>query len=413
MATNVISKGFAKAKPFVKETIEWNKLTTIIATIVVLFFFTRSAPFPSTTFWELTIARDFSFDTNVLYPETIALKVEDSSLSLLGLKAIYHVIYFIICSLFCIWIFRNKEPLPGLVTLSIFAFSMQVFLNLRMLLTILFIMCMLFLLDQRLMQNKFGFVFIPIMAAASGLGLNTPLLISLIASYCIFNKNYRFSLVFCALLGGFFFPEGFVSFLKTDSIFNWNFIPESELRILYVLSGLFLLFNLVSLPRMSSQDFPLLVFYAITGFFSLLQPTTIPVFITFGLFFFIKLYSDLNPLPLIFQMLGLLLITTMVYLYLFINPFGIKLNPSVKNQLGKELAPLEDGFYDRLEIEKYNLGELIWKPIITCDQDKIKNLLKKDKLILTRTPGGEYRIKESNIEEKTLIEDQLHKEIDF
>ncbi len=59
------------------------------------------------------------------------------------------------------------------------------------------------------------------------------------------------------------------------------------------------------------------------------------------------------------------------------------------------------------------MGELIWKPIITCDQDKIKNLLKKDKLILTRTPGGEYRIKESNIEEKTLIEDQLHKEIDF
>ncbi|MBP5467774.1 MAG: hypothetical protein J6Z11_00850, partial [Candidatus Riflebacteria bacterium] len=117
--------------------------------------------------------------------------------------------------------------------------------------------------------------------------------------------------------------------------------------------------------------------------------------------------------PLIFQMLGLLLITTMVYLYLFINPFGIKLNPSVKNQLGKELAPLEDGFYDRLEIEKYNLGELIWKPIIICDQDKIRNLLKKDKLILTRTPGGEYRIKESNTETKAKIEKQIHQEIDF
>ena len=413
MATNVISKGFAKAKPFVKETIEWNKLTTIIATIVVLFFFTRSAPFPSTTFWELTIARDFNIDSNVLYPETIALKIEDSSLSLLGLKAIYHIIYFIICSLYCIWIFRNKEPLPGLVTLSIFTFSMQVFLNLKMLLTILFILCMLFLLDQKLMQNRFGFEFIPIMAAASGLGLNTFLLVSLIACFSIFNKNYKFSLIFCALLGGLFFPEGFIAFLKTDSIFNWNFFPESELRILYVLSGLFLLFNLVSLPRMSSQDFPILVFYAITGFFALLQPTTLPVFIAVGLFFFIKLYSDLNPLSLIFQMIGLLLITTMVYLYLFINPFGIKLNPSVKNQLGKELAPLEDGFYDKLEIEKYNLGELIWKPIIICDQDKIKNLLKIDKLVLTRTPGGEYRIKESDIGREAEKEEPQHTEIDF
>ena len=406
MTTKDNSKGFAKAKPFVRETIEWNKLTTIIATIAVLFFFTRSAPFPSTTFWELTIARDFNTGYNILYPETIALKIEDSSLSLLGLKAVYHILYFVICSLLSIWVFKNKEPLPGLIGLSIFAFTMQVFLNFRMLITLLFVICILFLLDQKLMYNKFGVIFMPIMAAASGLGLNTIILFSLIVCYTIFNPKNKMSLILCALLGGLFFPEGFVSSLDTESIFNWNFIPESEIRILYVLSSIFLLFNLISMGKITKQDLPIIVYYALTGFFALIWPTSIPVFITIGFFVLIKLFSDQAPLPLMYQMSGLLLITTMVYLYLFINPFGIKLNPSVKNQLGKDLAPLEEGFYDKMEIEKYNLGELAWKPIINYDQERILSLFQKDKLILLKTSDGSYKIKE-------LGSIKRHQEIDF
>ncbi len=383
-------------KTSVKEPLEWNRITTIIATVVVLFFFTRSAPFPTSTFWELTIARDFYPEfTNILFPEIIALNIADSSLSLLGLKAIYHIIYFILCSLFCVWIFRSKEPLPGLVGLSIFAFSMQVFLNFRMLLTILFLLGMLFLLDQNLMQKRFGFVLIPIVAAASGLGLNTVLLISLVMCYALTNKNYSFSLVVCAILGGLFFPEGFISSIDSTSIFNWNFIPEAEMKILYVLSGIFLLFNLISLGRMTQKELPILVFYTITGFFSLIQPATTPIFIVIGLLLSIKLYSDLKPLSLIYQMFGLLIITTMVYLYLFINPFGIKLNPSVKNQLGKELAPLTEGYFDKMEIEKHNIGELAWKGMVRYDQEKIRNLFQKKKLILIKTINGEYRIKEA------------------
>ena len=383
-------------KTLVKEPLEWNRITTIIATIVVLFFFTRSAPFPTSTFWELTIARDFYPDfTNILFPETLALNIADSSISLLGLKAIYHVLYFILCSIFCVWVFKNKEPLPGLVGLSIFAFTMQVFLNLRMLLTILFLMGMLFLLDQNLMQKRFGFVLIPIVAAASGLGLNSILLISLVLCYALTNKNYSFSLVICAILGGLFFPEGFIASIDTTSIFNWNFYPESEMKMLYVLSGIFLLFNLISLGRMTAKELPILVFYTITGFFSLIQPATTPVFIAIGLLVLIKLYSDLKPLSLIYQMFGLLTITTMVYLYLFINPFGIKLNPSVKNQLGKELAPLTEGYFDKMEIEKHNIGELAWKGMVRYDLEKIRHLFQKKRLMLFKTPNGEYRIKEA------------------
>ena len=65
MLNNSNTEGFeTKTKPS-KESLEWNKITTIVATIVVLLLFTRSAPFPATTYWELTIARDY-IDTNVL-----------------------------------------------------------------------------------------------------------------------------------------------------------------------------------------------------------------------------------------------------------------------------------------------------------------------------------------------------------
>ncbi len=403
--------GLNKTK-ITREPIEWNRLTAIIATIVVVFFFTRSAPFPASTFWELAIARDFNPEiTNVFFPETIMLKIVDPTISsisaifsgLLGLKAVYHIIYFIICSSFCFWIFKNKEPLPGLIGLSVYAFSMQTFLNLRILLTLVFIMGILFLLDQGFMKNKFGILFIPVIAAASSIGLNTLLLISPIICYVLSNKKYNISLIVCACFGGLFFPEGFVALFDNDSIFNWNFMPESDLQILYVLSGIFLLVNLISLSKSSSQDVPYLLFYAITGFFALMQPTVLPVFLTIGLFVLIKLYSDQRPLPISFQGIGLLFITTIVYVYLFINPFGIKLNPAVRGQLGKELTPIMEGYENSMKIEKQNIGELIWKGMIRFDnQDKIRELLTKPNLEIIRTARDEYKIveqKESKKEE--------------
>ena len=118
----------------------------------------------------------------------------------------------------------------------------------------------------------------------------------------------------------------------------------------------------------------------------------------------IKFFSDQKPLPLNFQMLGLLAITAMVYLYLFINPFGIKLNPSVRNQLGKDLAPLMEGYIDKMPIESHNLGELSWKGIIRYDQEKFRQLYNKDDLMLVRNSHDEYRVVSSRQEPGTPLE---------
>ncbi len=410
MLTKQKKEGFAQAKP--SKELEWNKIATIIATIVVLLFFTRSAPFPSSTYWELTIARDFidSSSPLILFPETIALAISNSSISLIGLKAIYHIIYFILCSAFCLWIFKTKEPLPGLVGLSIFSFTMQSFLNLRMLLTLTLLIILLLLLDKKIIQNKFGLILIPIFAAASGLGLNTNILISLVLCYILCNPNFKISLILCSLLGGLIFTDGFVASLNYDSIVNWSFMPKTEMEILYVLSGIFLLINIVSIVRISSSDLPIVIFYAITGFFALMQPNTISIFVTMGLFVFIKLYSDQKPLSLNFQMLGLLIITAMVYLYLFINPFGIKLNPNIRSQLTPELSTLMDGYTDNIQIDKYNLGELAWKNIIRYEPSKIRSIFQNSKeLLLVRRGADDYILKQrpqNNNQPK-------HKEIEF
>lgn len=386
-------EGSAKAVSSKKEPIEWNRMATIIATVVVLFFFTRSAPFPASTFWELAIARDFApTSSSILFPESIALLISDSSISLLGLKAIYHIIYFLICSIMCIWIFRNKEPLPGLIGLSLFTFTMQAFMNLRTLLTMIFILGLLSLFDSKLLRNKPGLTFIPIMTAASWLGLNTPILLSLIFCNILLDKEYKLTGIVFAALGGLIFPEGLWATINSDSIFNWNFLPTSEMNILYVLAGIFLIVNIINLGRLSKQDLPHLAFYVITGFFALASSATTPIFVTMGFFLSIKLFSDQKPLPIQFQMGGLLAITTMVYLYLFINPFGIKLNPSVKNQLGKDLAPLMEEYIDRMPIETHNIGELTWKGLVSYDQNKIHQLLLKNDLILIRTSNSELRV---------------------
>jgi hypothetical protein len=394
LTTETKKEGFANAKPSHKEFIELNKLTTIIATIVVIFFFTRSAPFPSSTYWELTAARDFKPDlSDILFPEILALKISDSSLSLMGLKAIYHIFYFIICSSFCFWIFKNKEPLPGLIALSVFTFSMQVYFNLKLLLTLTFILGILFLLDNNYIKNRFGIIFLPIMGAVSGLGLNTALILSLIFCHVFYRKNIKLSFIIWSIIGGLLFPEGFIASFDKDLIFNWNFIPNYEIKTLFVLSCIFLFVNIISLSKITSRDLPNLTFYVITGLFAFFQPTALPIFVAMGLFLFIKLYSDQHPLPLNYQMVGLFVITTIVYLYLFINPYGIKLNPVVNGQLGKELSSVTEDYVKSMDIEWYNLGELIWKNvIINYNQEKLHNFYHVNSLKIEKSNNNEYKI---------------------
>ena len=88
----------------------------------------------------------------------------------------------------------------------------------------------------------------------------------------------------------------------------------------------------------------------------------------------------------------------MVYLYLFVNPFGIKLNPNIKKQLNTELYPIMEGYKDNIPIEKFNIGELVWKGFIRYDQEKIRSMYHSNKeLLLYRRGTDDYTIKQENI----------------
>ncbi|GAB4273812.1 MAG: hypothetical protein Kow0029_13710 [Candidatus Rifleibacteriota bacterium] len=373
--------------------IEWNRIAALVATIAVLFFFTRSSPFPATTFWELMIARDFDLSIGAAYlPETMALNIVNSSASLLGLKAVYHIAYFILCSMLCIWVFKNREILPGLIALSIFALSMQTFLSLRMLLELIFIIGLLTLLEEDRLKNNFGVILIPITAAASALTLNCWLLLTIIACHAIFNKNYSLSLIICGLIGILFFPEGAAAAVDPNSALAWHFIPITDMKVMYLLAGMFLLLNLLTLGRLTYEDMPNLVFYAISGFIALINPASIPIFIMMGLIMLLKSLSDIEPMNLNYQLIGIILLTAIIHLFLFVNPFGFKLNPSVKEQLGKNLSPILEGYIDEQEVYNYELGELAWKGLISIKSEDLEPISRNRFWRLVRLGNGEFEI---------------------
>ena len=377
-----------------KKPFEWNRIAALIATIAVLFFFTRSTPFPAETYWNLLMARDFDLSIGwVYFPETLALAVVNSSASLLGLKAIHHVCFFLLCSLLCLWVFRSREILPGLMVLAIFALALQPFLNLRMLLQLFFLTGLLTLFDRNRLKNNFGILLIPVTAAASALGLNAWLLVALVICHCIFIGSYSPSLILCALTGLLFFPEGAASSVDPNSVLNWSFIPASDLKVLSLLAGIVLLVNIVVLSKLTHDDLPSLAFYAITGFMALMSPTTTPIFILMGVIMLFKSFSDIPPLNLNYHLAGIITLTIIIHFFLFVNPFGFKLNPSVRGNLGKALTPILEGNVLEQEITNNEIGELAWKGLINFEPDKLPEIYRYKRWRLIRLANGDFEIK--------------------
>lgn len=373
--------------------IEWNRVAALVATIAVLFFFTRSAPFPATTYWELMLARDFDLSVgSVFLPESMALDVVNSSASLLGLKAVYHIAYFLLNCILCVWVFKNREILPGLIALAIFALSMQTFLSLRMLLQLIFVIGLLTILDQDRLKGNFGIVLIPITAAASALTLNSWLMLALIACHAIFNKNYSLSLIVCGLIGVLFFPEGAALAVNPGSVLAWQFAPAADLKIMYLLAGIFLLVNLITLGRLTYEDFPNLVFYAVAGLMALINPGTLPVFIMLGVVMILKSLAELEPMTLNLHLAGIVVLTAIIHLFLFINPFGFKLNPSIRGQVGKNLSPILDGYTDEQELMNHELGEIAWKGMISIQAEDLEKISLFKVWRLVRLETGEFEV---------------------
>ena len=308
--------------------IEWNRIAALVATVAVLFFFTRSAPFPSTTFWELTLARDFDLEVGwVIMPETLSLAVANSSVSLLGLKAIYHISYFFLCCILCLWVFKAREIFPGVMALAIFALSMQSFLSLRMIFQLIFIVSLLTMLSNNRLKNNFGILLIPVTAAASALSLNGWLLVALVACHAFINEDYNLTLVLCALTGLLFFPEGAALSVDPDSVLSWNLASAADINALHMLAGIYLLVNILNLGRLTHEDLPDLVFYAITGFMALFSAANLPIFIAVGVIICFKSFANAKPMPLAWHLIGIVILTAVIHLFLFVNPFGFKLNP--------------------------------------------------------------------------------------
>lgn len=373
--------------------VEWNRIAALVATVAVLFFFTRSSPFPAGTFWDLTLARDFDLSVGwVFLPETISLAIADSSASLLGLKAIFHITYFLLCCILCTWVFKSREILPGILLLAVFSLSMQLFLSLRLLLQLIFVAGLLTILDNNRLKNNFGVILIPITAAASGLSLNSWLLVILIACHAFYNDNYSPSLVLCGLTGLLFFPEGAATAVDANSVLAWNFLPAADLKIMYLLAGIFLFANLLSLGRLGHEDMPNLLFYAITGFLALINPASIAIFVLMGFTILLKSFTETRPLALNYHLAGIIVLTAIIHLFLFVNPFGFRLNPSVRGQLGKNLSPLLEGYVDEQMVYNHEIGELAWKGLVALQQDDLNKIAAIREWKISRSQNGEFNL---------------------
>jgi hypothetical protein len=218
-------------------------------------------------------------------------------------------------------------------------------------------------------------------------------LLALIACHAIFNKNYSLSLIICGLIGVLFFPEGAAISVNPGSVLALQFTPLNDLRVMYLLSGIFLVVNLFTLSRLAYEDMPNLVFYAISGLMALISPSSLPIFILMGVIMILTSFSDLKPLSLNVQLGGIIVLTAIIHLFLFVNPFGFKLNPSVRGQMGQALAPILEGYVDEKNILNHEIGEIAWKGLVNIEEKNLKELYNRRIWRLIRLGSGEFEIK--------------------
>ncbi|MBF0410864.1 MAG: hypothetical protein HQM10_26200 [Candidatus Riflebacteria bacterium] len=348
------------------------RFLALAATVFLIFFFTRSAPFPTGTFWDLASARDFDLNLGwVILPETIALTIAQSSASLLGLKVLYHIIFFLICCILIISIFQGREILPGILILLIFAAGIQPLLSFRWLIQLLFLSGLLVMLQGNFLNHAFGIVLIPITAAASGLGLATWPMIVLIVFHGFFRQKFRPTLVICSLLGMLFFPEGVAAYSNGLTDLSGKFQSPKDLQAFSLLSGVFLLPNLLSIPIVKDEDIPTLMFYSVMGITSLVYPSYMPAFVLTGVFLLISTLREIEPLNLNVRIAGLAILALMIHLLVFLNPQGFMLNPSIREDSGSAFESVLSCEMQKMRVPAYCLGEYMWKGVLTLSPEEL------------------------------------------
>lgn len=378
--------------------INWNRAAALVATIAVVFLFTRSAPFPATTFWELSLARNFDLVVGMFTPpEQLALRIVEATSSFLPLKALYHILYFLICSSLCFFIYKTKETLPGLLVLAVFSLSMQTIFSLRNLFLVLFMVILALLFDSDRLKKYTGLVLIPLVASATGLGLPSWLFVLFVGCHVFLGKNNKPLFLVCAVGGLFAFPEGMAAGINTDSVLSYNFVPANDIKSVYLLSVIFLLGNIAGFSYLKQREMPNLVFYLLSAVFTGISFQFAPVFLMMGMILLLKSFEAVEPMSLNCQLAGIIVLTVFIHLFLFFNPLGLKLNPSVKNQIGKNLGPLMDGYVTSQLVENVEIGELVWKGIVSINIEDLQKMSELKEWQLLRTRSGKFAIKPAYI----------------
>ncbi|MFZ2957455.1 MAG: hypothetical protein WA705_11240 [Candidatus Ozemobacteraceae bacterium] len=375
-----------------KHGLEWERVGILAGVIFLLFFYTRSCPFPAGTFWDLASARDFDLGFGwIVMPETLALWIVQSSASVIGLKVAFHLGFFFLCAVLTVWIFKGPEVLPGLIILGIFTFALQPLLSFRWIFQLIFIAGILSMFHGTFLRNSFGYTLIPVTAAAAGMGLESWLMVGIIAIYCLTRQEYRLSLILCALIGMLFFPEGAAASITTGFPLSTRFPHPEDVRSLQVIAGLLLVPNLIAMSLIQREDLPLLICYAILGVLSLIAPTYLPAFILVGVMLLLKVFNDISPLTLNVRLTGVLLLGIFVYLFLFMGPGGFRLNSVVRGDSGLALEPFLSFQTSKKLIPAYELGELMWKGIINPTPTDL-SLINPGKTVPIVLESGAYHI---------------------
>ena len=372
----------------------WNRIATIIATIAMFFLFTRSAPFPAGTFWELSIARDFykSID-GVFLPEVCALSIIEFSSSFFALKAIYHILFFLICSGLSIFVFRGKELTQGLVTLCVFALFMQAAFPLRQMLLILSVLISVFTLESKIKELYKGIILIFPTAVLTAMGLNSWIIFLFVLCYVIVDyKKYKPMLLFFVAAGIVLFPKGIEMCFDSSNLLNRCYFIKNDKNLLCVFACLFFLVNLIFIRRLVKYELEKLIFYFLIGVLSCFYFNYMPIFLFVGLMLLIKCFTKSEPLGLNVQLSGVMILTVIVHFYLFFHPIGLKLNPTVNKHIGKNLTPILDGYVSSLILENSDIGELVWKNIIRLNADKMSAFDRIKDWKLSRLPNGDFEI---------------------
>jgi hypothetical protein len=116
-----------------------------------------------------------------------------------------------------------------------------------------------------------------------------------------------------------------------------------------------------------------------------------------GMILLLKSFNAVEPMSLNCQLVGIIVLTVFIHLFLFFNPLGLKLNPSVKGQIGKNLGPLMDGYVTSQLVDNVEIGELAWKGIISVNIEDLQKMSELKEWQLLRTRAGKFTIEPAYI----------------